>query len=114
MDLADMPETEPPPDQESHSLMADEVEAKPKAGLKLDSVTIRPAKNGGFIAQCSKSAQGGDGSPGPGAYESNDYAFSSIDEVHRFIDQELGGATPAAAAANTTGPAIPTRPGGVR
>lgn len=94
-DIADAPDA-PAPDQESYSLMEDEVSATPTAGMKTDSVNIRPAKNGGFIASCSKSAP----SSGPGnsvgsSYESNDYAFTSIDELHRFIDQEFGGGAPA-------------------
>ena len=89
-DVADSP-PDMLPDQESYSEMANEVEPKPTAGLKLDSITIRPTKNGSFIAQCSKSAIGGDGGPGPGGYESNDYAFKSIEEVHAFVIQQLKG-----------------------
>lgn len=87
---ADVP---PPPasDHESNSLMAEEAEpaGDDAKGMKLDSVAIRKAANGGFIVNCNKSpVQQGGAMSGPG-YSSKDYAFSSIDEVIGYLQKEL-------------------------
>lgn len=98
------------PDHESASKMTDyqppAAEASADAGAwKVDSVSIRPAENGGFIVSCSKSRpnSGGEmGGPtvnliaGP-MWQSKDYAFSGLPEVMTYLQQEFdGGASPVA------------------
>ena len=54
---------------------------------RLESVTIRPTENGGFIVTCSRRGTGT-----PPDYQSKDYAFQSSDETLGFVAQELGAA----------------------
>lgn len=91
----------PTPDQESASRMTEaQPQAAPKAGpaMKVESVTIRPTENGGYIVSCSKSPakNSGNSSIGPG-YQSKDYAFSSLDDVIGYVEQEFSGDTTDAA-----------------
>ena len=77
------------PDQESASLMPNEP-PNPAGGMKTESVSIRPAENGGFMVSCSKRSSDG----GPSAYNSKDYVFKTLDEVNAYIASELGAAQP--------------------
>mgnify|MGYP001609867516 CR=1 FL=1 len=78
------------PEHESASEMTKEMN-KPRA-MKVESVTIRPAENGGFIATCSKRPKNkADGEMPMGMYESKDYAFTSLPDVQAFVARELGG-----------------------
>ena len=101
--MADMYSTgaAPRPDHESNSKMLEPAAAKPKSGRRMtvESVTIRPAANGGYIAECHKKAQssGGGEMPMP-SYESKEYAFSNLDEVSAFLGREFGAPTESAAA----------------
>ena len=82
-----MPHQSAPPSHESASEMTKEMQ-KPRT-MQVESVTIRPAENGGFIATCSKRPM--KESPGMGMYESKDYAFTSLPDVQAFVARELGG-----------------------
>jgi hypothetical protein len=88
------------PDQESASRMTDEAEAAKPGGMKLESVSVRQAANGGFIVTCNKVPvkQTKDWSPG----ESKDYAFASLEEAAQYMAQEFG-SSPAAAASRPEG-----------
>jgi uncharacterized protein (DUF1810 family) len=72
------------PDQESASRMTE----GQSGGMKVESVSIRQAANGGFIVTCHKvpRVQGKDFVPG----ESKDYAFGSLEEAAAYMAQEFG------------------------
>ena len=78
-------------DEQSASRMMDEevpAEEPQKAGWVVDSVSIRQAKNGGWIVSCSKHLE-----PAPKngpSYQSNDYTFATLAEAVPFIEQEFG------------------------
>ena len=77
-------------DEQSASRMMDEAprDTQAASGWVVDNVTIRKAKNGGFIVSCSKHKE-----PVPkngSSYESNDYTFGSLAEAVPFIEQEFG------------------------
>lgn len=85
-------------DEQSASRMMEEdaAEAEPeKQGWVVDSVSIRKAKNGGWIVTCSKH-QEPPPKNGPG-YQSNDYTFDSLAEAIPFIETEFTGSTGAGA-----------------
>lgn len=99
----------PPPmaDHESNSMMTEEQDVPAsESGLKVDSVTVRQAKNGGFIVTCSKSPVNPNAKNGP-SYQSHDYAFSSLDEVANYLGQEFGGTNPDAGTTSGSRPAMP-------
>lgn len=80
-------------DEESASrMMEEEVAAPPaKEGWVVDNVSIRQAKNGGWIVTCSKHQDTPQGREnGQRAYESNDYTFPSLAEAVPFIESEFG------------------------
>lgn len=92
-------------DHESASKMEEETRddesATPAKGWTLESVTIRVAENGGFIATCSRrrelpSKERGLNSGPATDYQSKDYAFSDKSELYAFLDQELSGGPPSA------------------
>ena len=97
-------------DHQSASRMMAEPAAPPtdEAEWTVESISVRPAKNGGFIVSSSKTReatrQGAGNQPMPTMsamptrdYESNDYAFSDMNGVHRYLDEEFGvGAGPGA------------------
>lgn len=93
------------PDHESASKMSEMSEPAAAAGMKVDNVTVRQAKNGGYIVTCNKS-EIKPKSDAPGRYESNDYAFSTLQEAIDFLAREFGEA-PATAPA-PAGPEMPT------
>lgn len=78
-------------DHESASRMMDEEPAAPpeQGGMVVDNVSIRRAKNGGWIVNCSKH-EANPSSNRPGRYESNDYTFATLGEAVPFIEQEFG------------------------
>ena len=78
-------------DHESASRMMDEEPAAEPTenGWIVDNVSIRKAKNGGWIVTCSKH-EANERSDRPGRYESNDYTFASLGEAVPFIEQEFG------------------------
>jgi hypothetical protein len=81
------------PDHESASRMTEE-ETPDEAsdpGMKLDRLTVRPAENGGFIVDCSKSPikPPKKGAMSMGGYSSKDYAFSTKEDLFAFLQKEL-------------------------
>ena len=107
------------PDHESASLMSsDEPDAdEPEGGeaepeMKVDSVTIRPAENGGFIVTCAKSGKSasGNGPSNSPKFSSKDYAFSTFDEAAQYVAQELGQGQATAPAVPAPAPAAPMPP----
>lgn len=96
-------------DHESASrMMEEDPAAQPaKDGWIVDNVSIRQAKNGGWIVSCSKHKDMPAGqNSGPGSYQSNDYTFGSLAEAVPFLEQEFG-----ASAEGSTMPA-PAQPTG--
>lgn len=93
-------------DEESASLMMEEepAETPPKGGMVVDNVSIRQAKNGGWIVTCSKH-QDTDKPNMSTKFESNDYTFSSLAEAVPFIESEFGAS---AESGQMPGPAMPT------
>ena len=84
-----MPMKSVPSSHESASEMTKEMQ-KPRA-MEVESMTIRPAENGGFIATCSKRPEKKANGPREiGMYESKEYAFTSLAEVQAFMAKELG------------------------
>lgn len=98
-------------DQESASKMMEEEAAAPPepSGMVVDNVSIKRAKNGGWIVQCSKHEADASGNM-PGRYENNEYVFASLAEAVPFIEQEFGasaeGGAPADASAMPVGGAV--------
>ena len=94
-------------DEESASRMMEEESAvaPETGGMVVDSVSIRQAKNGGWIVSCSKH-EANPSKNGVGRYESNDYTFASLAEAVPFIEQEFGASAEGGSAANV--PAPPT------
>ena len=92
-------------DHESASLMMEEEAAPPpdRGGWVVDNVSLKQAKNGGWIVTCSKNQE-----PAPKngqGYQSNDYTFASLAEAVPFIEQEFGASAEGSA---WTAPAMPT------
>jgi len=93
------------PDHESTGKFDAEAEIKaPEAAspaMKVESVLIRPTKNGGYLVTCSKVSEGKRDGNGIGGsnYHSEDYAFTSADEAMAFVHQELGMADAGSSAA---------------
>ena len=102
MDSYSAQRSQPGPDQESASRMSE----GQTGGMKVESVSVRQAANGGFIVTCHKvpRVQGKEYQPG----ESKDYAFGSLDEAAAYMAQEFGG-SPAGEAPSAYGgmPAVP-------
>src|SRR3990167_7517351 len=77
---------------------------EPSSGWVVDDVRIKRSKNDGWIVSTSKhkpSVSGG--TSGPGAYELNDYTFTSLAEAVPFIESEFG-ASAASGAGAVAGP----------
>lgn len=94
-------------DEESASRMMEEepAEQPAKGGWVVDNVSLRQAKNGGWIVSCSKHKDTGGQNSGPGSYQNNDYTFATLAEAVPFIEQEFG----ASAEGNAMpAPAMPT------
>lgn len=93
-------------DQESASKMMEEEPAAPptQGGMVVDNVSIKRAKNGGWIVSCSKHEANPSGDR-PARYESDDYTFASLAEAAPFIEQEFGASAEGGAPADA--PAIP-------
>lgn len=93
--------------EESASRMMEEepAEQPAKGGMVVDNVSIKRAKNGGWIVQCSKHEANPSGNM-PGKYENNEYVFTSLAEAVPFIEQEFG------ASAEGETAAAPAQPGG--
>ena len=79
-------------EQSASRMMGEEAERataeKAPKGWVVDNVTIRQAKNGGWIVGCSKHQE-----PPPkngSGYQSADYTFASLAEAVPFIEQEFG------------------------
>lgn len=91
--------------------MEEDVVAAPQPttkGLVVDNVSIRQAKNGGWIVTCATHQE-----PPPkngSGYQSNDYTFDSLAEAVPFIESQFG-----ASAAGSPGaypqPSSPVRAG---
>lgn len=99
----------PMDDEQSASRMMEE-EITPAAepasrGWVVDSVSVKKAKNGGFIVSCSKHQEPMP-KDGPG-YQSNDYTFDTLAEAVPFIELEFGGS---AGGGMMDDPAMPTQP----
>ena len=66
-------------------------------GWEVESVSMRKAKNGGFIVTCSKTkqtepSQGNGNMPTPARdYKSEDYAFSNLGEAMNYVASEFQG-----------------------
>lgn len=93
-------------EESASRMMEEEPAAQPdKGGMVVDNVSIRRAKNGGWIVTCLKHEANPSGNM-PGRYESNDYTFATLAEAVPFIEQEFGEAAPSDGAAHA--PAVPT------
>ena len=89
-------------------MMEEEPVAAPERGWVVDDVRIKRSKNDGWIVSPSKhkpSVSGG--TSGPGAYELNDYTFTSLAEAVPFIESEFG-ASAASGAGAVAGPTVPS------
>lgn len=80
-------------DHESYSSMTQPKKSSSKkgsssGGMKLESVSMRQAANGGYIVTCNKTSERGSEMP---AYEANDYAYESFDDAMAFVKSEFGG-----------------------
>ena len=84
-------------EEQSASRMMEEEPPDPAGGMVVDNVTIRKAKNGGFIVSCSKRGTGD-----RPTYDSSDYTFGSLAEAVPFLEQEFG----ASAAGPVPGPVV--------
>ena len=93
-------------DEESASRMMEEepAEVPVKGGWVVDNVTVRKAKNGGWIVTCSRH-QDTNKPNTPGRYESNDYTFATLAEAVPFIESEYG---ESAEGSSMPDPAMPT------
>ena len=82
----------PAMDQESASLMPDvEPAPTPAGGTRIESLTIRPTENGGFVVSVSKRpANGGAAGESPAYEPSKDFAFTSADDALEHVGAELG------------------------
>ena len=92
------------PDQESASRMTEG-----STPLKVESLSVRQAANGGFIVTCHKvpKVQGKDYQPG----ESKDYAFGSLEEAAAYMAQEFGASPAVNASRSYSGEAVATAAG---
>jgi len=96
--------------EDSASRMTDPAFApKPKTddggGWKVQSVTVEPADNGGFIVRCSKNrdakpSTGNGPSPMNDTYKSTQNAFSNLNDALAYVSDELGGGGAASAPAD--------------
>lgn len=85
-------QTAPTSDHESNSLMAEDAATPPTtktADTKLDRLSIRPAENGGYIVDCSRSSVKPTKSNEISGYSSKDYVFETLDTLMAFLQQEL-------------------------
>lgn len=98
-------------EQSASRMMEEEVAAEPEAktGWVVDNISIKQAKNGGWIVSCSKHEQTRPNAKNPGRYESNDYTFGSLAEAVPFIESEFGSS--AEGGGSMPAPASPIRAG---
>lgn len=97
-------------DEQSASKMMEEPAAeaqKPAGGWVVDNVSLKQAKNGGWIVSCSKH-QEPPPKNGPG-YQSNDYTFASLAEAVPFIESEFGASAEGSAMPGPATPMMPSR-----
>jgi hypothetical protein len=103
------------PDHESAGKYTPEATPAPEAAapaMKVESVSIRKAANGGFLVTCNKTSEKRGNVPGD--YKSEDYVFTSLDEAMGYVASEFGqeGAVPAGPAMPGASPAMPMGGGG--
>ena len=89
-------------------MMEEEPVAAPERGWVVDDVRIKRSKNDGWIVSTSKHKPSvSSDNSGPGAYELNDYTFTSLAEAVPFIESEFG-ASAASGAGAVAGPTVPS------
>jgi len=83
------------PDHQSASKFTGDQAQAATPAMKVESVSIRPTANGGYVVTCNKVQEKPSGKGLNGRTETKEYAFASFAEAADFIATEFGQQTSA-------------------